>query len=1548
MDKNLLVENSLYKTPAEMNDLLNDKEGVANAFFINLFGTLGLLKISSKRGTMKTHLQDDGQVRLSNIADTNKDISLSVKLAVSAGILKFAVAQEITRLLFALKSKQIKGEDLQDAPLRDIISKIQYKAHRPHVSLLPIIEGFADGTLNIQQVAKQMFLTIKARKKELMPFATEFYELAKQYSVYFPNVDDTPMTAKAQAAKVASSSQIQLQSPVQTASGVTVQPVVIAQSSKPVPTKTATPAPVPVPQPPAPTPKPKETIDQFVARVWNQNLASAGLLNQGYFDDVKKQLDDIHSGGYQKALMEIVNSKRSEIMALDMNDLKSFTSDGFGAVIKALSVDAWFAYNLFWLQANIIGYEFVNSDNVGLMGSMRSSGVKAPELIRPFTNLVQMIIGFWITRLVNANSKAEYKQGVTKMKTILSVAPDATKAIMIFDPLAWVTVLKKNSINEHAAFKAFAGPLFASLGDFKTGDNGVTDWKGMLTSYKVDIPEKKVNVASIDPWLYEVLTAIAEDGKTGWRLFVGSQQVPASKDSKAAATQSTAASDTKYTIDQLASDVLKRDYSGYISPEVAMEVKNKLLKFAPDTTFAIHSLLDFAFPNNGFPKLSENEFIEFMTSGFGAFLNKEYPHEDNALQALWIRANVKKLTDLTEEVNSMLAHLLRWGDISLINGTYRNANPMEIAEKVCETVLASWIERIDTTSAEAFVKSLTLNGKQMGKAALSSVELKTIYPQAAMGYLEKQGVTADYIALVILGTMVGPFPKASNQSYVWDIERNNSSEITKRLASKGILVDGKTKTISGIDSAHVVELLEAAIKASGSNVKIVTTAKGDYATPFAEGFHKFVGTLAVNMDFHAEKIAGQLVGLPNFVSLFEAYMKDLLNLQTVTLRNYSNEVQATVRQVHKILLDEALEKKGGELDYGIDYETASFWYTLILMQKTALFDVDTQKRLATLIVRQDPIKTGLPYGDLKGFGFTDDWLFELATSALFNKTVSIGRLATFLPLFAERATVEIVSALKEDGYSLRQLMSHDAPFEVMVAGLGIGFLIDVSATRYDDYLYNGFKATSLERQKQLVTEVLDESRKSGVPSRINDEIAHEHVDYILDLNLMRLIGGGDRYSLPWVYEFVRDYFEKNIAVLYDHFPSPAFAIKFAEDEVVESRTKDRVLRDIQKVKLAYGDNTGFRSYKNFIVENATEIIKRTTKPEVINQLASSLRPVFEDLGQVRDINEIVHLANFMIAIDDKNPSAANEIYSQMTTTARGKLIKSIAGPILYKSIHDRLMGEEIRPENKAKPEDIPSMLARNNIDLTKRTTVGKKATFREALNDSMDNSFLPDLKAVRVDNKDQDELDKASARLNGLFRSNKKHGPEGLEVLAIYDTSITNGPEWDEFAAERSKNGEPNQYFETVWHGTGTVGGAMILRFGFKITPFDRATMAGRALGNGVYFAKFTDKSLQYLRDDTNRITRCVGNIGYLFEMEAQIGRAAKKNSQPCGPDEGVTCDHRSGGFAEATNHQDFLSPEWAVFKEKGQLRIKKVYKVKIVDLPVWKANCIKHGINPV
>lgn len=1547
-NKDLLVENSLYKTPAEMNDLLKNKEGVANAFFINLFGTLGLLKISSKRGTMKTHLQDDGQMRLSNIADTNKDISLSVKLAVSAGILKFSVAQEITRLLFALKSKQIKGEEIADAPLRDILSKIQYKSHRPHVSLLPIIEGFADGTLNIQQVAKQLFLTIKTRKKELMPFATEFYDLAKQYSVYFAKVDDTPLTTKAQVAKAtqATAPQIQPQAPVQTASGVVVQPVTIAQSPKPVPTvNTAVTSQtkggvVPTTSlsqtPPQPAPA-KETLDQFVARVWNQNLAGAGLLNQGYYDKVKKQLDDLHSGGHQKALMEIVNGKRSEFMTKNFGDLLDFSEDGFGAVIKELSPDAWFAYSLFWFQANITGIESVNSDNVELMGEMRKSGVNNPELIRPFASVVQNIIGFWITYMANAKDKAEYKRGVSKMKTTMKLAADAVKAIMIFEPAAWANVLKKNNINEDAAFKAFAGPLFAGVGEFKTGDNGVADWKGLLTNYKIDIPQKKVNVDSFEPWLYEVLSELADEGKTGWKLFVK-------------AKQSTAGQAAQYTIQQLADDLITTGYLAFMTQNEILDIKNKLLKFAPDISFSLHSLIDFVFPNNGFAKLTVSEYQAFFNDGFGAFLEAEYRHEAFALMALWMEANVKKLTDFNEVVNLDLQRLIgNGGFISHGKKTYRDIKPLQVAEKVCETVLKSWIDRINPMAEDAYVISLTLNAKQFNKVTSPVLVDRIIYPAAAFDYMEKNGYTDENFALTIIGMIVANFPRSSPAERYWRVDSSYVTAIIQKLASKEIILDPSTQSVGGINSPRAVELLKGAMKASDRPLEIVEGVKGEYTKPFKEGFGSLISTISFNKAYHASAIAEQLINMPDFVSVFESYMGKLLNLFAVNSNTYGSTAVTTLKKVHKILLDAAVEKKGTDLNLTINYRDPQYWYTVIDMGDMSFFDPDTQKRLAFMIVKQNPkaVIGLIPYTNLKDIGFNDDWIFEQVSSAIIDHSVNTSKLGSFLQLIAPRATPELISELKSDGYTLRRLMAFNTPFQILVDGLGINTLIDVASSFYNAVIQKGFTAASTEQQKQWVLEVLNDQNKGGQVGKVSDWYKGSTVDSILDNNLMRLVGGMDRHSLPWMYGFVREHFEKELPEVYPNFPSPLFAIKFAPDDVLETNTKDRILRDVNKIHLSNGKGAGFKSYKNNIIEKTTEIIKRVTKPEVIAELTDAFRGVFSDIGRVKDINEVAHLAYLLKAIDEKNHAAATEIYSQMTVTAKGKLVNSIAGPILYKSIHDRLMEQEIRPENNAKPEDVPSMLARNNIDLNKRAAT-KHKTFRDALNSSIDSSILPEINAVRVDNKDQDVLDRASARLNGLFRSNRKHGPEGLKVLGIYDTTITNGPEWDAFAAERAKDGDPNTRFETVWHGTGTVGGSFILRYGFKITPFDRATMAGRALGNGIYFAKFTDKSLQYLRDDSNRITRVVGQVGYLFEMEAQIGRPARRNSEPCGPDEGKTCDHRSGGFAEATNHQDFASPEWAVFKEKGQLRIKKVYKVEIVDLPEWKANCVKYGINPV
>jgi hypothetical protein len=974
-----------------------------------------------------------------------------------------------------------------------------------------------------------------------------------------------------------------------------------------------------------------------------------------------------------------------------------------------------------------------------------------------------------------------------------------------------------------------------------------------------------------------------------------------------------------------------------------LDIKNKLLRFATDITFSIHSLIDFAFPNNGFVNLTVKEYWSFFNDGFGAFLEAEFPHEAFALMALWVESNVKKLTDFNEVVNLDLQRLISRSAF-LVNGkkTYRGVDPKETAERVCDTVLKSWIDRINTMAEDAYVISLALNANQFNKVTSAILAERIIYPAAAFNYMEKNGYTTDVITLTIIGMIVANFPKNSPAERFWLINSGTVANVVDRLASKGTVLDAGTRSVGGVTDTKVLGLLKGAMKASTRPLQIVEGTSGEFVKPFKEGFAALIGDIVITKTYHVATIAEQIVNMPGFVAEFEKYMGKLLNQSNVNTGAYNDTVLTTIKQVHKTLLDAAVEKKGDSLEFDINYDATNFWFTVLKENYVSLFDVGTRKRIAMMIVKQNPSKVidVINYNNLKELGFSDDWIYEQVYTHLKTGNVkNIQRLGSYYHNLTSQITSEFVSLIKEDGYGLRQLMRDGVPFTVMVAGLGIVYLLDVSSTLYDDVLQKGFVNASYEQQKQWVLNILNHQSASNVSDGYKDQT----VDFILDNNLLRVVGGGDRNSLPWMYDFVRGYFEEKMFELYPNFPSPLFAIKFAPDDVLETNTKDRILRDVNKIRMTYGETAGYKSYKGNIIEKTTEIIKRITKPESIAELTDAFRGVYADIGRVKDLNDITHLANLLRAIDGKNQSAATDIFNGMSQIAKGKLINSIAGPILYKSIYDRLMEQEIRPENDSKPEDVPSMLARNNIDLNKRAA-GRHKTFRDALNSSIDSAVLPDVNAVRADGNDQGVLDRASARLNGLFRSNRKHGPEGLKVLAIYDTTITNGPDWDPFAVERVNNGDRNQYFETVWHGTGTVGGSMILRFGFKITPYERATMAGRALGNGIYFAKYTDKSLQYLRDDTNRITRLVGSVGYLFEMEAQIGRPAVRNSEPCGPDEGVTCGHRSGGFADATNHQDFASPEWAVFTEKGQLRIKKVYKVEIVDLDEWKANCRKYG----
>ena len=65
-----LKENSLYSSDARRKELVDDKEATMTALIINLFGTLGLLKIDAKKVKARRILNSQEQLQIGKIAET--------------------------------------------------------------------------------------------------------------------------------------------------------------------------------------------------------------------------------------------------------------------------------------------------------------------------------------------------------------------------------------------------------------------------------------------------------------------------------------------------------------------------------------------------------------------------------------------------------------------------------------------------------------------------------------------------------------------------------------------------------------------------------------------------------------------------------------------------------------------------------------------------------------------------------------------------------------------------------------------------------------------------------------------------------------------------------------------------------------------------------------------------------------------------------------------------------------------------------------------------------------------------------------------------------------------------------------------------------------------------------------------------------------------------------------------------------------------------------------------------------------------------------------
>ena len=228
---------------------------------------------------------------------------------------------------------------------------------------------------------------------------------------------------------------------------------------------------------------------------------------------------------------------------------------------------------------------------------------------------------------------------------------------------------------------------------------------------------------------------------------------------------------------------------------------------------------------------------------------------------------------------------------------------------------------------------------------------------------------------------------------------------------------------------------------------------------------------------------------------------------------------------------------------------------------------------------------------------------------------------------------------------------------------------------------------------------------------------------------------------------------------------------------------------------------------------------------------------------------------------------------------------------------------------KVSDQDIHEILKFNNFTAEVPKSVNYKPSKDTPLSYlKKHENFSPDIPEVKVDPIEESEeiLERRSLEYTKYY--NRKHGKIGVLFKKTFNVNLKT-PELEEW-----KKTNPDPIIFPAFHGTGSIAANMILRFGFKIVTRDIGGVAitGKMLGNGVYFSNVLSKAMQYLGD--NGFSRSTGTIGYIFEMNAYLGKKGVDYSVA-----GIGGDH-------------IRSPEWCVFNPRAQLEILKVHRVMMVD----------------
>jgi hypothetical protein len=329
-----------------------------------------------------------------------------------------------------------------------------------------------------------------------------------------------------------------------------------------------------------------------------------------------------------------------------------------------------------------------------------------------------------------------------------------------------------------------------------------------------------------------------------------------------------------------------------------------------------------------------------------------------------------------------------------------------------------------------------------------------------------------------------------------------------------------------------------------------------------------------------------------------------------------------------------------------------------------------------------------------------------------------------------------------------------------------------------------------------------------------------------------------------------------------------------------------------------------------------------TKPNAIDYFNDKFKYAFTDDGVFDYFSDKERLDGISSSLFDlmvtnykTKSDIVDSLFNDLGDKIKSKVKKNFDST--FKVMHD-LKNSALPIKEDLDAKGIKKILEFNGIDLSvisgNKMKFSKNKSLSQSINEYMKDgtNIIEPLKIVELKTTEA-ENKKVTEKIVNETHSGGRHGDIYPLILRQFEVHLPD-VQFQEFKELMIKN---NTHSEIIpaFHGTGSIAANMILRYGFKVIPENDNSgigVAGRMLGDGIYFGTNIDKVLQYVGNAG--MTRRLGTTGYVFEMENELGVQGE--------------DYTSAGLGG----DRIVSPEWCVYNANKQLKIIKAYEVKLVD----------------